>query len=414
MTVHDLRFQGAVPSTGLPGRRRQHPLAQLDLEHFGKRVVVFTPSGRTLSEIVTQARRDISTATSAEVVRRVASANPDSIWAIARKDRYDALDPHAEGFVAFLMLDEKGFRDLTRGTLDPTDPDLNAICTQNSKPAAIYVWALQARGSLAAGIALVFEKLGTPLYQDVDIYARPATEDGARFLETLGFSQLSPGKEDDAPNLHVFRRSNRWAEAPSYDTHGTIKAPDAVTVTVARGLDDLMKAISIRSAVFLAEQDCPYSEEFDGNDFSAVHMIGYVGDEPGGSLRIRYFADFAKIERLAVRHEFRNAQVAAYLVHAAIELCRAKGYGKIYGHAQKRLVPFWSRFGFSVFSGAREFVFSDFDYVEMMMDAEPKADAVVIGVDPYVIVRPEGRWHRPGVLEKSSVRPVTRPTGRSR
>ncbi len=54
----------------------------------------------------------------------------------------------------------------------------------------------------------------------------------------------------------------------------------------------------------------PYEEEFDGNDFSSTHLLGYVGDEPAGCLRIRYFASFAKIERLAVRHEFRHTRLA--------------------------------------------------------------------------------------------------------
>ena len=87
-----------------------------------------------------------------------------------------------------------------------------------------------------------------------------------------------------------------------------------------------MRVTSIRSAVYMSEQECPYDEEFDGNDFSATHLIGYVGNEPAGCLRVRYFADFAKIERLAVRKEFRKTRLAFQIVRAGIELCRAKGY----------------------------------------------------------------------------------------
>ena len=36
--------------------------------------------------------------------------------------------------------------------------------------------------------------------------------------------------------------------------------------------------------------------------------------------------------------------------------------------------------------------------------------AIAIGQDPYVVIRPEGRWHVPGVLEASSKRPVSRPS----
>jgi hypothetical protein len=102
--------------------------------------------------------------------------------------------------------------------------------------------------------------------------------------------------------------------------------------------------------------------------------------------------------------------LAFQLVRAGIELCRVKGYRRLYGHAQKRLVNFWARFGFRKFEGGRELVFSDFDYVEMVLDTTPHPQAIAIGVDPYIMIRPEGRWHVPGILERSAIRPVTRPS----
>ena len=41
------------------------------------------------------------------------------------------------------------------------------------------------------------------------------------------------------------------------------------------------------------------------------------------------------------------------------------------------------------------------------------ANAVTIGIDPYVIIRPEGRWHVPGALEDSANRDVSRPSIKS-
>jgi hypothetical protein len=87
-----------------------------------------------------------------------------------------------------------------------------------------------------------------------------------------------------------------------------------------------------------------------------------------------------------------------------------KGYRTLYGHAQKRLVNFWSMFGFEEFEGGQDLVFSDFDYVEMKANIERHPTAISIGIDPYVIIRTEGRWHRPGILESSKNRPVTRPS----
>lgn len=179
---------------------------------------------------------------------------------------------------------------------------------------------------------------------------------------------------------------------------------------VVRTLNDMMKIAAIRSAVFLAEQECPYDEEFDGNDLcAATHILGFMGEEPVACLRVRFFADFAKIERLAVRHEYRNSRLSFEIVWAGIELARKKGYRKLYGHAQDRLVKFWSRFGFKPVEDQKGIVFSDFSYTEMYAEIEPHPDPVSIESDPYIIIRPEGEWHRPGVLETSGTRPVTSP-----
>jgi hypothetical protein len=124
---------------------------------------------------------------------------------------------------------------------------------------------------------------------------------------------------------------------------------------------------------------------------------------------VRYFGEFAKIERLAVRHEFRTSRLAFKLARAGVELCRAKGYRRLYGHSRKDLVNFWRRIGFEPIPGRPEFSFSDVAYVEIARSIEPHREAIAIGDDPYRIIRPEGRWSIPGVLEESASRSV-RPT----
>jgi hypothetical protein len=45
----------------------------------------------------------------------------------------------------------------------------------------------------------------------------------------------------------------------------------------------------------------------------------------------------------------------------------------------------------------------------MVLDIEPSADAITLESDPYVIIRPEGDWDRPGVLDLSSTRAASSP-----
>jgi predicted GNAT family N-acyltransferase len=182
------------------------------------------------------------------------------------------------------------------------------------------------------------------------------------------------------------------------------------TVRIARGFDDLLMVYSIRSAVYIAEQDCPFAEEFDGNDHCATHLIGFSNDEPAGCLRIRFFQDFAKLERLAVRKNFRRTTLAFELVRTGLDHARRKGFRKAYGHAREGLETFWARFGARPMKNREPFHFSDYNYTEMNMDLEPLDDAISLDSDPMTILRPEGDWDRPGVLELSAHRASRTPT----
>ncbi len=196
------------------------------------------------------------------------------------------------------------------------------------------------------------------------------------------------------------------------EPHTPVAAPRAaIAVTVARTVDEIMQAMAIRSVVYMGEQVCPYDEEFDGNDFAgATHLIARIGREPAGVVRIRWFCDFAKLERFAIRREFRGGAVPRALLDAACDLAAKKGYRRIMGHTQVRLAPVLKRLGrVRVRSERPSFSFSDHEYVETVRDLEPPPDAINIDSDPMVLLRPEGAWDKPGILDRSATRPATNP-----
>ena len=182
-----------------------------------------------------------------------------------------------------------------------------------------------------------------------------------------------------------------------------------ITVKVARSMEEMMQAFAVRAAVFLSELQCPYAEEFDGNDFSATQFLGLAGGEPASTCRVRYFSGFAKLERVAVRREFRKSGIAAEMIACAFELCRQKGYRKLHGHAEEHLVPFWEKFGFKPIGAeknVRKFVFLGHEYFEMECNLEPHPDPIAIGKDPMQFIRPEGSWDEPCALERSAEGPA--------
>ncbi|MGE5565148.1 MAG: GNAT family N-acetyltransferase [Parcubacteria group bacterium] len=194
---------------------------------------------------------------------------------------------------------------------------------------------------------------------------------------------------------------NRFTAARANGSNG-----GHLTVSVARTLNDLMHVMAVRTLVYMGEQSCPYDEEYDGNDFcGATHLILRCDGEPVGVVRLRWFSDFVKLERLAIRAEYRGGPGLLMLAREAVALAERKGYRRLMGHVQRRVIPFWRRY---FKARAREdrqpFYFSDYDYIEMEFDLHPPPDAISIDSDPMVILRPEGEWDRPGVLDLSTMR----------
>ena len=411
MTAHDIRISGTGKLADDDAQRSSRRLDDPAILALARRLVVFNVAGEQIAALMDRARKTIPTLTSAEVVQRVASYNPDCFWAIAHRDRFNVNAPVGEGYVAFLPLTKQGLSQLLDGTLDRRNPPLSVISAQHEKPAGIYVWHVYAPGKLAAGVPLIVQKMWNLQCQDVDIYSWSINSEAARFVEGMGLRLAPKLAGSTAPQFHLFRRSRPRHQEATLCAMPSPHSPEPyVSVRVARTIDDFMRAAVIRGAVFIGEQKCPYDEEFDGNDFTATHLIGYVGSEPAGCLRIRYFSDFAKLERLVVRKEFRSSGLARQLVSAGVEFCRTKGYTRMCTYAQKRLVKFWGKCGFSVPDSARELVFSDFDYVEMVCNTTPAAATISFETDPYVIIRPEGSWQQTGILERSKARGVSRPS----
>jgi predicted GNAT family N-acyltransferase len=390
-----------------PPRQGRHKLDELDAARVAKHLVMFQPTESVISDLLAKARVTIPGLAETSEVVKVLHYNPVCVLTVARKSKFNPASPIGEGFIAILPLNSLGLQMLALGAFNAASPDLRLIAAPQERPAGVYMWGVFAPGPLAAGMALFMEKMSSEQYAGINLYSRPNTELGRRFNQVLGFTPGTIINSIEAPNVWIFPRTPK---TPLYDSYVPNSGKKDLGITVARTFEDLSRVIAIRSAVYIGEQECPYDEEYDGNDLAATHLIAYIGDEPAGCIRARFFADFAKLERLAIRKEFRKSRAAFQLVRAALALCQKKGYRRAYGHSQVRLAGFWSRFGFHTFEGGKSFVFSDFDYVEMVAEIEPDPDAINVGADPYVIIRPEGRWHMPGILEQSAARSVTRPS----
>ena len=119
-----------------------------------------------------------------------------------------------------------------------------------------------------------------------------------------------------------------------------------IKVDIVRNLEQLKKAFNLRRQSFVKEKGIPENMEFDGNDFSCTHLLLCVNDEPAGTLRIRYFKDFPKIERLCIDEKFRGQHLPKYLLDYTEEYLSQKGYVYFFSYILKDLKDYWLTQGF--------------------------------------------------------------------
>jgi GNAT superfamily N-acetyltransferase len=179
------------------------------------------------------------------------------------------------------------------------------------------------------------------------------------------------------------------------------------SIKIVRDFEDMAKIIAIRASACFSDPEHLYAKHFDGNDFSATQLLGFIGPEPVATIRIRYFADFARIERLTVRPTHRRSRVAFKMVQAAFAFCRDKNYRRLSGVAREEMVPFWSLLGGEVTASRDPIFIYGLPHYEMHVEFPPDPSAITPETDTMVLLRPEGRWHEAGYHEtKNATAPV--------
>lgn len=396
----------------MPTTTQRH-LDLIDYENYGKGYVSYTPSEELIRETYDTTSSTIEGISLVDSVIEVFRHNPETISVFTRSP-VDYIDDHSKrnsfGFVAQLPLTSEGVEALFDNRLVTNKPDLTWICRQHETPHALYYWGIYTPANLGGGISLVAERLSSRKFRAARVFCKAANDKARRFFATLGFVEgavLGDNYRPDLMELPRLIQTTAMAEEansfrPLYDSFDAKRAPHgdmAIGIKVVHNLDELAKVLAIRSSTYLSEQSIPYAEDSDGNDLTATHLIGYCGIEPAGCLRIRYFADFVKFERLAVLSRFRHTRMSFKLIKAGIEFCRAKGYSRFYGHAEPSLVKLWRRFGFESRPGDGMSYLTDRKYVEGDLTTSENPARLTARSSPQILLRPEGRWAVPGVLE---------------
>ncbi|WP_027962941.1 GNAT family N-acetyltransferase [Halalkalibacillus halophilus] len=138
-----------------------------------------------------------------------------------------------------------------------------------------------------------------------------------------------------------------------------------LTVSIAKTKEQIDEAYRIRETVFVKEQNVPIEEEMDEHDDFSIHFLGHndIG-QPVAASRLRFVAEFGKLERICVLEEERGKYHGQKIIKTMEDYIRDEGYYKAKLNAQTYAIKFYEQLGYSVIS--EEFMDAGIPHVTMV------------------------------------------------
>jgi len=122
-----------------------------------------------------------------------------------------------------------------------------------------------------------------------------------------------------------------------------------VSIRWAAGAQDVCGAVSVREQVFCREQGVSRSDELDGLDDRALHLVALQSDGLViGTLRLLQDESRAKVGRVAVEREWRGRGIASRMLELALQRARELGCIEARLAAQLVATGLYERAGFTV------------------------------------------------------------------
>ena len=169
-----------------------------------------------------------------------------------------------------------------------------------------------------------------------------------------------------------------------------------IKVELATSEELYQGAMAVRKQVFVKEQQIPSRQEFDGNDHCAAHVVAYIQKRhrilPIGTMRIRFFSDFVKFERMAVTKNFRKTGVSEDIMLYGMRYAAEKGYRQVYGMCKKELLPRWQQCGYQEIADAPHVQQNGMELIPIKLELAKAQQQITITSAPELLTALEGHW----------------------
>lgn len=120
--------------------------------------------------------------------------------------------------------------------------------------------------------------------------------------------------------------------------------PTDYEISVASWSIDADDLKTIRTSVFIEEQNVPVELEWDGLDPNCTHFIVRSDSKAIATARLK---SDGQIGRMAVLKPYRNLGVGSRLLTEVLNYAKGAGFNSIYLHAQIQVIGFYQKFDFT-------------------------------------------------------------------
>lgn len=123
------------------------------------------------------------------------------------------------------------------------------------------------------------------------------------------------------------------------------------SIIEAKSLEEINQVFHIRIEVFVKEQKCLPSEEFDELDAQARHFLLLEHDQAVATGRFRKTEKGIKVERIATLANYRAKGYASLIVQHVIHeaLIQFPENHYFYLHSQQTVMPLYASLGFQAY-----------------------------------------------------------------
>ena len=165
-----------------------------------------------------------------------------------------------------------------------------------------------------------------------------------------------------------------------------------LNIVVVSNDKEYAQAMKVRRDVFVDEYKIPADKEFDGNDFCATHILALDNDKPVGTMRIRYFNGFVKMERMCVVKNYRKTNVSEQIMQKGMLFAAQKGYEKAYGVCKAELLNRWKQNGFEPIMGADTVEQNGMKLIPVCCRLPEVENVITMHSDANILNAKEGNW----------------------